>query len=592
MKINLPVTQHEIELQEHTLIVSKTDLKGQITYINRDFIEISGFSEDELIGQSHNIVRHPDMPVEAFADLWNCLKAGRSWVGLVKNRCKNGDHYWVEAHATPIVERGQVSGYMSVRRKAGREQIKAAESAYAAFRDGKARGRTIANGQVISSGVLQRLGARLDGMSLATRVAVAVTVAVTVTLGSGSFIMRQRASAELEAQGLAAMSERVGLVRSMVESKAQSLRVETERLGDMFAAGFGEGFTVNASGDGLPVLMHGGTAMNLRSQEVDRFTASSGATATLFARKGDDFYRVATSVKKENGERAVGTPLAKDHPAYARLLAGERYVGKAVLFGSDIYAGYTPIKDGGGKVIGATFVGRKFTDEMAALKKQIKSVGFGHSGYAYVLDSTPGKSFGNLVVHPAKEGQNIADAKDASGRPFIREILEHGKGMIRYPWVNAELNESTPREKVVAFDAFPEWNWIVAGGTYVDEFESVSRNIGFMLLAIGLATVVVLAGLVFVLMRRLVAGPLQGMVGTAQEVANGRYDNAIDLRRNDEIGRVLQSLESMQVKLGYDISEQRRRSDENARIRQALDAVETNVRIADPGWPARAFSIG
>jgi len=583
MKINLPVTQREVELGESALIVSKTDLKGQITYINQDFIEISGFSEEELIGQSHNIVRHPDMPVEAFADFWGCLKAGRPWVGLVKNRCKNGDHYWVEAHATPIGENGRISGYMSVRRKASTEQIRAAEAAYADFREGRARGKTIVNGQVRSSGMLQRLRIWLAGMSLATRVSVAVTIAVVIILGTGSLVTRERAAAELEAQGLAGIVEKVGLVRSMVESKAQSLRVETERLNDMFTAGFGDGFTVNASGDGLPVLSHGGTVMNQRTLEVDRFTSASGVTVTLFARKGDEFYRVATSFRQQNGERVVGLPLAKDNPAYPRLLAGERYTGKTVLFGVDAYVAFSPIKDGNGKVIGASFVGRKFTEEMAALKKQIKAVGFGSSGYAYVLDSTPGKSFGTLVVHPAKEGQNILESKDASGRPFIREILERGKGVIRYPWLNAELNERAPREKVVAFDVFPEWNWVVAGGTYADEFESMSRNIGWLLLGMGVVTVLALSVLVFVLMRHFVAGPLRGMIRTAQEVANGRYDNVIDLRRNDEIGRALQALESMQVKLGCDISEQRRVSDENARIRQALDAVETNVRIAEPG---------
>ena len=93
MKINLPVTQNEVELRDDTLIVSRTDLKGQITYINKDFLDISGFTEDELIGKAHNIVRHPDMPAEAFADFWTTLKAGRPWTGYVKNRCKNGDFY-------------------------------------------------------------------------------------------------------------------------------------------------------------------------------------------------------------------------------------------------------------------------------------------------------------------------------------------------------------------------------------------------------------------------------------------------------------------------------------------------------------------
>ena len=148
MKTNLPVTNKELVVAEHSLIVSKSDLKGQITYVNRDFLQISGFTEKELIGESHNIVRHPDMPPEAFADFWRDLKNGRPWVGMVKNRCKNGDHYWVEAHAAPIWEGGQVIGYMSVRRKPTRAQVEAAEQAYRALRENRATGQTVVHGEV------------------------------------------------------------------------------------------------------------------------------------------------------------------------------------------------------------------------------------------------------------------------------------------------------------------------------------------------------------------------------------------------------------------------------------------------------------
>lgn len=137
MKLNLPVTQKEVELSEDISIVSKTDLKGAITYVNRDFLEVSGFSEKELIGKNHNIVRHPDMPPAAFEDLWRTVKAGNPWNGIVKNRCKNGDHYWVEANAAPLIENGKVIGYMSVRNKPTRQQIADAEKLYQQWKDGK-----------------------------------------------------------------------------------------------------------------------------------------------------------------------------------------------------------------------------------------------------------------------------------------------------------------------------------------------------------------------------------------------------------------------------------------------------------------------
>lgn len=127
MKINLPVTQHEIELKEDSQIVSKTDLKGKLTFVNQDFIKISGFTEDELIGFNHNVVRHPDMPPEAFEGLWNTVKGGKPWIGIVKNRCKNGDHYWVEAIVNPIRENGEIAGFISVRKKATRQQIEGAQ---------------------------------------------------------------------------------------------------------------------------------------------------------------------------------------------------------------------------------------------------------------------------------------------------------------------------------------------------------------------------------------------------------------------------------------------------------------------------------
>ncbi len=137
MKDNQPVTQVEHLLEPGKPIVTKTDLKGRITYANESFVAISGFARAELIGASHNIVRHPDMPSEAYADLWRTLQAGHPWRGLVKNRAKNGDFYWVEAFVTPLLQGADTVGYMSVRNAPARGEVAATEALYRRVKAGE-----------------------------------------------------------------------------------------------------------------------------------------------------------------------------------------------------------------------------------------------------------------------------------------------------------------------------------------------------------------------------------------------------------------------------------------------------------------------
>ncbi|MDR2260603.1 MAG: methyl-accepting chemotaxis protein [Azoarcus sp.] len=137
MKTNLPVTQKEVPLPPGRHIVSRTDLKGIVTYVNDTFVELSGFERGELIGRNHNVVRHPDMPRQAFADLWVTLKAGLPWRGIVKNRCKNGDHYWVDALIVPVKKNDETVGYMSVRTSPERERIRQAEQLYKQLNENK-----------------------------------------------------------------------------------------------------------------------------------------------------------------------------------------------------------------------------------------------------------------------------------------------------------------------------------------------------------------------------------------------------------------------------------------------------------------------
>lgn len=127
---NITVTQKQAPFPDSYILISSTTTNGKITYVNDEFCEVAGYSREELIGKPHNLIRHPDVPALAFADLWNNLKSGNSWLGIVKNRCKNGDHYWVSAHVSPLFDGDTLVGYESVRRKATPEEIKQAEGIY------------------------------------------------------------------------------------------------------------------------------------------------------------------------------------------------------------------------------------------------------------------------------------------------------------------------------------------------------------------------------------------------------------------------------------------------------------------------------
>lgn len=183
MRVNLPVTNTEYPIDDNTFIVSTTDLKGRITYVNPTFIEVSGFPKEELIGKAHNIVRHPDVPPEAFEDLWDTLKQGLPWAGLVKNRRKNGDFYWINANATPLLENGKIVGYLSVRTRASREAIDETIPVYRQFLEGKAKDLKIEKGAIKRTDLIGKISeifkptiAKRIGLCLGTSVVLLLTV--------------------------------------------------------------------------------------------------------------------------------------------------------------------------------------------------------------------------------------------------------------------------------------------------------------------------------------------------------------------------------------------------------------------------------
>ncbi len=218
MRNNLPVTDQEYVMPDDVLLASKTDLKGLITYCNDDFIEASGFTEKELIGAPHNLVRHPDMPAEAFADLWQTLKAGKPWAGLVKNRRKDGGFYWVEANVTPIYEDNQLIGYMSVRYKPSAEQIAAASTLYAAMRAGRSKLK-IEEGNLVNAGLFHTLAHLFQNSSVKLRLGWLVGMMMLLMLALGTYnLLGMKSSQQLSVASL----ERVATQAFAVDTARQA----------------------------------------------------------------------------------------------------------------------------------------------------------------------------------------------------------------------------------------------------------------------------------------------------------------------------------------------------------------------------------
>ncbi|GAP36602.1 methyl-accepting chemotaxis protein [Piscinibacter sakaiensis] len=241
MRLNLPVRPEAFPFPSGESLVSTTDTHGRITYANAAFIAVSGYAREELIGQPHNLIRHPDMPPEAFRDLWATIAAGRPWLGLVKNRRKDGRHYWVLANVTPLVEQGRVTGYLSVRVEPGRAAVEAAEALYARMRAEREAGRVrtrLAAGEVLLPGWRRWARRALQpGISGAVALACAASAAAALAgqaLAAGSGLPGLLVGG---LAGAAVAAGAAGLLGSRLNAPLRRLAAQADRMaaGDMGA---------------------------------------------------------------------------------------------------------------------------------------------------------------------------------------------------------------------------------------------------------------------------------------------------------------------------------------------------------------------
>jgi methyl-accepting chemotaxis protein len=316
-------------------------------------------------------------------------------------------------------------------------------------------------------------------------------------------------------------------------------RVMVQRLYNVFRNEFEAGLTAGADGD----LQLGGTGVRGTYAQVDRFTKATGGNATVFARKGDDFFRISTSVKKPDGERAVGTTLVHASPAYAPLLEGKTYVGRTVLFGKPTMTLYEPVKDAGGRVIGALYIGFGISEFQDAMAKLVGETRFFETGGIYVIDPKASADEAVFVAHPTATGRKVSEVvPDAAA--WLARLGEAKNELVKGAPAVLKADAKTGERWVVARKAKSTGWWIV--GEVVDD-EAMADNKALLMtvwLLLGGAVVALGLGLFWV-MKRSIAQPLHELGSAVGSLASGDLRHPFRTERNDEIGTLIQQVETM-----------------------------------------------
>jgi methyl-accepting chemotaxis protein-2 (aspartate sensor receptor) len=389
--------------------------------------------------------------------------------------------------------------------------------------------------------------ARWLNLSLSIRLAIGIFVIISLIFLIFVMTISYSTMRSFERRGVADLNIQTRLIADLIDASDKDLRVRAAALAQAFQARLKGQFELDpaiteVNGKPAPTLKLDGRVLNMNFETADGFTSGTGAVATVFAKTGQDFIRITTSLKNDKGERAIGTLLDQAHPGYKATLEGKTYAGPAVLFGKPYITQYDPIRNAQGQVIGLSFIGLDYSDYLNQLKTTIRSLKIGETGYFYVMDSRPGPSYGRFIIHPASEGKILLDSKDASGREFLKEILERKNGVIHYPWLDKERGETQARDKVAAFVHFPGWEWVIAGGTYVEEFTADVRSQRLLYALMGVAMVLLISGALYVLIRRTVIRPLGQAKAIADALAGGDLTVRVDNTRGDELGQLMSSM--------------------------------------------------
>ena len=351
-------------------------------------------------------------------------------------------------------------------------------------------------------------------------------------------------------------SEKASAVAQSLDAFDTASKQVAERFYNNFAEGFAKEFTLDeSSGE----LRSWGEGLNNNFSLVDKFYTSTGAAATIFARKGDDFVRISTSLKKQDGERAMGTPLGPGHPAMASMLAGQPYTGRALLFGKPYMTRYQPVRDGGGKVVGILFIGFDLSAFQTTLEQMASDGKLFDSGGLVIIDPKKSAAEAIYIAHPSAKGKKVIEAVPGA-EATLAALAAAGDGPVSV--AVPLLAAGNDRWAVLRKSKQSGW-WVVAE---VSDKEAMRPHYAAMLpfLAMFGGAAVVLGLALGWTVRRSVAQPLAALSRSLAAVAQGDLTHPVQVRGNDEIGQLAAQAEAMRQTLAGTM----------AQVRQAAESIQ------------------